>query len=363
VRIDNVSPAFEFTASGAFNTPVGSAMPAPIGPGQAYEITFSAAPGALLSFVTMFVPSNDFFFAPDGNGIALFDANGTPISGDVTAQVLLWDAGTEVNQEPGIGPDQVQRQIAPNTGASDPDNTARLAPDTFGNLPPVDTVIRVTITALSDTSFRLQIENVSDNTALTSSDGTMQAVPLSPGVWVVHSAPDPLFTVGQPDRGEGLEGIAEDGDPAPLAAVLEGQANIIFSAIFNTPVGATTPSPIGPGGAYEITFSAMPDERLSFATMFVPSNDFFFAPDGDGIALFDANDMPISGNVTAQVPLWDTGTEVNQEPGTGLDQVQRQAAPNTGAPDPDNTVRLAPDTFNNLPPNDTIVRITITPQD
>jgi hypothetical protein len=31
----------------------------------------------------------------------------------------MWDAGTEVNQEPGIGPDQGPRQKAPNTGKAE----------------------------------------------------------------------------------------------------------------------------------------------------------------------------------------------------------------------------------------------------
>ena len=94
----------------------------------------------------MFVPSNDYFFAPDGDGIALFDADNMPINGDVTSQVQLWDAGTEVNQEPGVGPDQVQRQYGPNTGDPDPDDTVRLVVDMFGNVPLTETVIRVTVT-------------------------------------------------------------------------------------------------------------------------------------------------------------------------------------------------------------------------
>lgn len=40
-------------------------MPAPIGPGGAYEVSFRATPGGHLSFATLLVPSNDFFFAPD----------------------------------------------------------------------------------------------------------------------------------------------------------------------------------------------------------------------------------------------------------------------------------------------------------
>jgi hypothetical protein len=59
--------------------------------------------------------SNDWFYAPGESGIELFK-NGKPISGDITEQIILWDAGTEVDQEPGIGSDQGPRQKAPNTG-------------------------------------------------------------------------------------------------------------------------------------------------------------------------------------------------------------------------------------------------------
>ena len=52
---------------------------------------------------------------------------------------------------------------------------------------------------------------VAANTGLT--------VPLSPGVWAVHGeGVNALFDSGSPDRGEGLVAIAEDGDPAALAA-------------------------------------------------------------------------------------------------------------------------------------------------
>ena len=55
---------------------------------------------------------------PAESGIALFN-NGNPVSGDITSQMILWDAGTEANQEPGIGPDQGPRQKAPNTGLAE----------------------------------------------------------------------------------------------------------------------------------------------------------------------------------------------------------------------------------------------------
>ncbi|HEV3468286.1 MAG TPA: spondin domain-containing protein [Pyrinomonadaceae bacterium] len=107
----------EAALHGVFNTPAGAAGPGPIGPGAAYEFTFSAAPRMKLTLVTMFGQSNDLFYAPD-KPIELFGAKGEPLGGDVTSRLVLWDAGTEVDQEPGVGPDQAPRQKAPNTGAT-----------------------------------------------------------------------------------------------------------------------------------------------------------------------------------------------------------------------------------------------------
>ena len=69
------------------------------------------------------------------------------MSGDITSLIYLWDAGTEVNQEPGLGPDQAPRQNAPNTGASER-KAVQLAKDVRDgfNYPKVSGVLRVTIT-------------------------------------------------------------------------------------------------------------------------------------------------------------------------------------------------------------------------
>jgi hypothetical protein len=98
-----------------FNTPVGASAPGPIAPGAAYELNFSAIPGERLSMILMMGQSNDWFYAPAESGTELSN-NGQPISGDITSQIVMWDAGTEVDQEPGIGSDQGPRQKGPNTG-------------------------------------------------------------------------------------------------------------------------------------------------------------------------------------------------------------------------------------------------------
>ena len=101
-----------------FNTPAGASAPGPIIPGAAYEVTITGMPGDRLSLTTMMGQSNDWFYAPAEPGIDLF-VNGRGISGDITSQMVLWDAGTEVDQEPGIGSDQGPRQTAPNTGKAE----------------------------------------------------------------------------------------------------------------------------------------------------------------------------------------------------------------------------------------------------
>ena len=53
------------------------------------------------------------------DGIALIDTDGNPISGDITGQIFLWDAGTEISQTPGEGADQAPRQATPNTGEAE----------------------------------------------------------------------------------------------------------------------------------------------------------------------------------------------------------------------------------------------------
>lgn len=128
---------------GIFNTPIGGDKPSPIFPGGAFEFTFMAAKGTKLNLTMMYGQSNDLFYAPDAS-IDLF-ANGKPLSGDITDKFLLWDAGTEVNQAPGLGADQGPRQKGPNTGA-DENGVVRLVKDGF-TYPPTKDVLRVTITA------------------------------------------------------------------------------------------------------------------------------------------------------------------------------------------------------------------------
>lgn len=425
VTIENIAPVTLYTDSGAFAVPVGSEDPGPLLPGAAYEFEVNANLGQRLSFATMFVQSNDWIFATGADGLALYSEDGTPISGDVTSQIGLYDAGTEIDQTPGEGADQAPRQAGPDTGADDPDTAVR-AVDT--DRPAVDELIAVTVTPGTDGVFSVRIDNISDSSSF--------ATPLAPGAFVIHAEGEPLFTIGEADRGEGLAALAEDGDPSGLAdhlstgvglgvplplapgvyAVLTGMgeemmeetddamteetddemmdemaggARLIFAhgeadrgeglealaedgdpsglvesltghasvgavGAFAVPVGESDPGPLLPGGTYEFTFEAHAGDYLSFATMFVQSNDWFFAPRADGIELFPGSDA-ISGDITELILIHNAGTEVDEPIGFGPNQAPRQAGPNTG--EDENGVLSAVD----LTASD-FVKVTITPE-
>ena len=189
------------------------------------------------------------------------------------------------------------------------------------------------------------------------------ATPLAPVVWEVHGdtmGVGVFFTTDEADRGQGLEALAEDGNPAALAESLMDMNHGVQAV----PDGADGPGPALPGSAYSFTVTASPGEYLSFVTMFVQSNDLFFGPDENGIALFDDMGAPTEGRATRQIDLWDAGTEVNQEPGVGADQPPRQAGPNTGA-DEMGVVQLVADSGDmyTYPPVAATVRVSIAVDD
>jgi hypothetical protein len=420
--------------------PVGTVGTSAAKPGDSLSWDFTPPKGSHISFVTMFGQSNDWFFAPDTSGIELWDANGVPKSGNITSQVTIWDAGTELDETPFSGPNQAPRQAAPNTGALDTNNLVRLVADTnfFGKsykyidanlyyldagkfritikvLPtsktPISPIvyqvfrgrhtffttgkpdkgrglehlaedgnptqlahniegydfqnptgnIQVSITSLGSGRFQGRIlatdngitpvapgsysihlgksplftpgavapeglehlaeeGDPADHAAwLAKSTGAYTL--LSPIVYAVSKENDVMFTEGSADMGKGLEALAEDGNPATLAAYLTS---------LGIQAGAAGMKPIQNGEAISFDIKVKAGDKLHFATMFGQSNDVFFGPDGTGILLADTAGVLKTGDVTAQVELWDAGTEVNEPPGVGANQAPRQIAPNTG---------------------------------
>ncbi|MDX2432767.1 MAG: spondin domain-containing protein, partial [Bacteroides sp.] len=205
VSIENVMDEKDFLSSGVFNTPVGATEPGGAGPGNMYSFSFEAGPGTKLSFATMFVASNDLYYAPSGMGIELFDGS-MALSGDITSQIMLYDAGTEVNEEPGTGPNQPMNG-GPGVGMAE-DGVVKeisMVDDGF-SYPMVSENIKVSIENDGATGFTVSIKNMEGS-----------STPIAPGVWVVHTMDNPLFEEGMADFGSGLKGLAEDGNPSSLA--------------------------------------------------------------------------------------------------------------------------------------------------
>jgi len=209
--------------------------------------------------------------------------------------------------------------------------------------------------------FTVRIENISNKDGFTASTGARFPFALSPGMWVVHGKLDVrLLKEGVRASVNGLEMQAEDGNPEGLIKYLDGHHSHMLHGVFNTPVGASAPGPIGPGGAYEFTIKAEPGMKLSLVTMFGQSNDWFYAFDTNGIHLFEGS-KPISGDITSKVILYDAGSEKDEEIGIGPNQGPRQKAPNTG----DNENRVVRKAKTSVYFNKTaeLFRVTITPEE
>lgn len=347
VRIENMSQPMPFPFSGMLAMPLGEKMDE-MAPGMSYGFNFDATPGTMISFATGLKGYDGMFFGPDGGGIALWNDDGTQATGDVTDQVMLWHVG---------------------------DNVAEAMGD---DMPEVSDVIQVTVESIGAASFHLKIQNVTEEVM------GEQTMMLTQGVAVAHYAPDPLFTAGMPDRGAGLAALAntgmagglaaalaahtgitgvlgpgpyashtgtgvlfmpgmpasaglkvyaETGDPTMLAGEVTTADGIHQAGAFFVPAGGMEIGPLHPGMAYEFTVAGRPGDMLTFATGFAQANDLFYAPGPDGIALFPDGARPFSGDVTDMLTLWDAGTELNERPGSGLNQVLRQTAPDMGTPE------------------------------
>lgn len=395
IKIKNVLKAQPFAESGTFK---GSGNPPVILPGQKVSFSFSAARGQAITFATMYGFSSDLFFAPENPGIGLFDKNGQPIEGDVSSQVKLWDDGTRINQKPG--------KDNPHTAAPDPDGvvTAVNGTDAQGySYLSADELMKVTLKYNGNSKFTLTIENISGGTANETAfspgvwaisnqlggellngtplytsgqksahglkplaemgdnsilfkwvnDHTGIITPLSPVLVVVYTGKtNPLFAMGEKDRGEGLADIAQKGDATVLQAALQGQPGVKHIYLLSVPkIGVLLPSIEGaPGGSVEQQIEYQPGDKITFATMFGYSNDWFFS--------FDDKSIPASanGNFSNKIRLWDDGTAVAQYPGAGVDQAAFGGDPASNPED--KPIHQVGNTFP-VPDADQIIKVTI----
>jgi len=345
--LENVTTLKDFVQSGTFEGQ-GSTGDI-IAPGESVRFTFNAAKGQTLMFATGYGYSNDLFFAPANPGIALYNADGTPVTGDVSSQVKLWDNGTRVNVKP--GPSIAHPGTAENGSVTQVNGT-----DAQGNTyPEASAMMKLNLTYdKTKSEFTLSITNLSNNTA--------NETPFSPGVWVVSNVLDgevlndkPFFIPGEKSSAE-LTKLAENGDEDQLQDVVEdktgiittlspavvviytGDVNPIYALDAKDPgnglktlaqTGNVNPlkealakmpnvrnvyvagnSAVYPGNKVEVQYSAYKGDKLTFATMFGYSNDWFYST-GSSVTALAAKD------ITGDIRLLDDGSAVSQFPGAG----------------------------------------------
>ncbi|MCC8408237.1 spondin domain-containing protein [Mucilaginibacter sp. UR6-1] len=393
LTVENVLQSQPLVQSGTFQ---GNGTPAVILPGQSTTITFYAAKGEALSFATMYGWSNDLFFAPVNPGIQVYDRNGNPIEGDVSTQVKLWDNGTRINQKPGAAinhPGTADSKNIAEVNGTDAQGNAYLA---------ASKLVKATLKYNGNSQFTLTLQNTSG--------GTANETPLSPGVWSVSYiaggnllAPNPLYVGGQPTA-NGLTGIAEAGDNTDLSAYVKSITGIftplspVLAVVYNgidNPIfkvgekdrgkGLTTiaqqgnaatladylktltgvkavyvlPAPTttvllpqvgsAKGGMVSQELKVTDGDRLAIATMYGFSNDWFFTTEGNGV------DATKKGDISGSIRLYDDGTAVNQFPGAGVTQFNLAGTPLKE----DQPIALVPNpnNFTTLPEINNMIRV------
>jgi hypothetical protein len=395
LTVENVLHSQPLVESGTFQ---GTGSPALILPGQSVTVTFSAAKGEALSFATMYGWSNDLFFAPANPGIMVYDADGNPIEGDVSSQVKLWDNGTRINQKPGA--------TVNHPGTADSKNITEVnGQDAQGNTYlSANQLVKATLKYNGNSTFTLTLLNVSG--------GTANETPLSPGVWsvsyivggqllaptplyasgqptangltaiaeagdnaqlwahvqtitgsftplspvlvvVYNGIPNPIFALGENDRGQGLKDLAQKGDPSTLAAFLKNMKGI--KAVYT--VAAADTKVLLPvingqaGGKVSQSIRLESGDQLAVATMYGFSNDWFFETS------VSATDVMKNADLSSTVHLYNDGTAVDQFPGAGLTQFNLAGTPLVeNAP-----ISLVPNpnAFTTLPSISNIIKITV----
>ncbi len=232
----------------------------------------------------------------------------------------------------------------------------------------------------SVTRFAVRIENVSTRTALRLAKGNGMSVPLSPGVWAVHTGGNPMLTPGKVEPGLGLKGLAEAGMAGEFAdnvARVPGVRShgVLDHPLMRRPAGGTgaKSAPVAmvpardapllmPGTLVDLVIEARPGDKLSLAFMLGPSNDGIIGTGATGIALFDGSGRPVAGDVSSALGLWDAGTEVNEEPGVGRNIGTKQGAATAGDPERRPVRAMSEAEFgSNWPVASRILRVTIAP--
>jgi hypothetical protein len=149
VKTNSLNNSSLIYSNGEFVAPGGPDSGAAIFVGESSMFMIKGKPGQKLQIQTMFVQSNDWFYSFNNGGLDLFNGS-TPVTGDVTSSLVLYDAGTEADEPLGLGTTQKPDQdpLAINVGPDDPVNMIKVASTKHPGfvIPATNSVIKVTIT-------------------------------------------------------------------------------------------------------------------------------------------------------------------------------------------------------------------------
>ncbi len=334
ISFENVLEPKNFVESGAFVGMGGAGVDAPVVlPGSSISFKFHAGKGQALMFATMYGASKDWFFAPENPGLKLFNNDGTPITGDVSSQIMLWDNGTKDNMTGAAESADIMK-----VDGVDASKLMKLKLDYI----PSSSEFTLTITNTSggtanETPFSPGVWAISNvfggkllndmpfykagaksNAEITaiaqSGDNSLLSAKImadtgiitgiSPAIVVVYTGDvNPIYEAGKKDAGMGLLNLAQMGDGSMLKASLEKMSNVKKVYIAGN-------APVAPGEKVEVMFESTEGDHVAYATMFGYSNDWFYAND----AMIPAS---FKGDVTEKTALFDDGTAVSQYPGAG----------------------------------------------
>ncbi|MEM6957988.1 MAG: spondin domain-containing protein, partial [Myxococcota bacterium] len=323
------------------------------------------------SLAAMVVQTNDAFWSTPAVGVALLDEAGAPrpaadIQAEIASVLRIYDAGTEVDEVPGVGVNQAPRQGPPNTG-EDEDGEVRRYDGSTG-----------TTNALADLAttglISVTVETIEGAFVVRVQSNGAGFPGLTPVAWALHSQEVNFFEAGGTAT-PGLESLAEDGAVDTIVGELAGVEEVDQSGVQAIPDGGSDPAPAMPGGGYTFSVAPTMDGRfLSLASMVIPSNDLFLALGPGGVALLEADgtrrsDEDINADIAAALAVWDAGTEQNQAGAAGSMQARPpffggpggQGGPNMGEAEGNGLVREIPDGVWVYPTAGQVVRITVTP--
>ena len=154
-------------------------------------------------------------------------------------------------------------------------------------------LIVITLAGLAAGGAVIAQENVTYTVAI---ENLTSGQPFTPPVVVAHSDQMDLFEMGQAASAEVRE-IAENGNIAPLVALVEGSADVFDSVAGD--------APIMPGESATFMIDAPAGSLLSIVSMLICTND--------GFTGIDAWALPASGSQTVDSDAYDAGSETNTE--------------------------------------------------